>query len=344
MTDYIYEMLFKYGRDILSHKTRSIIGLIDEDGQLVESNEGLSIVRAQFTEVKEFKHMLEPESHADFQHGVSEALNTNLTMQTTLNFRTAKSKIPLSFNCWFVPTPDKKVILYGDFIPPLDIKSDPEYIRLTGELSSARYEIHDLRDRVSGLQKEITQAHENLEKSNRIDPLTGLPNRVSILTYFEHQVKIARRYQSDLCIYVLNFDHFKHLNDAYGYHVGDLVLQECAEIILQRMRGSDFLGRYAGDEFIGILPETDLKSAEILASRLCKQIEETIFNAGENAPVKMTVSIGMAQFQPDIDNADALLWRKGSLLWRADNALLHAKENGRNRVHFWPEPGTPLFN
>lgn len=333
----LLEMLFKHGADLFLHKTHSLIALLDEDGKTIESNGGLSYVKKQFPRAKSFVELLVSESHADFQQAVSDVIKNDAPVQTTLNFRGSDQLLPRSYNCWFVPVPDNRVLLYGDIIPTLDKKLDPDFIKLENELKVTQLQLAQKNDELAAVKREVKKAQGEIEKVSHIDDLTQLPNRLSILDYFEQQVKIARRYESGLSLFILNFDGFKQINDRYGFKAGDLLLKQCTEILIKAMRRSDFLGRYSGDEFIGILPQTNIDPARILATRIQEQIAETAFDLGEHKGVHVTVSIGVAEFEPELDSKDSLLWRKDSLLWRADHALLQAKENGRNQVYVWQE-------
>jgi diguanylate cyclase (GGDEF)-like protein len=123
---------------------------------------------------------------------------------------------------------------------------------------------------------------------------------------------------------MLDVDHFKNINDSYGHTIGDVVLAAIAQRCLANIRNIDIIGRYGGEEFALILPETDFSAAQKAAERLRLVVaDEPILT--EAGPVKMTVSLGVAEKSELITNVEGLL--KG-----ADEALLRAKRAGRNRV------------
>ena len=129
----------------------------------------------------------------------------------------------------------------------------------------------------------------------------------------------AKRYNTPLSIIYFDIDHFKQINDTYGHKKGDFILKEVSKIILQNIRKTDIFGRWGGEEFIIILPFTDLENALILAEKLRKKIEEHDFDG-----INITISFGVTELKID-DNAD-------TLINRADEALYKAKNKGRNRV------------
>lgn len=123
---------------------------------------------------------------------------------------------------------------------------------------------------------------------------------------------------------MLDIDYFKKINDTYGHVVGDEVLKILAEVILNNLRKTDYLGRFGGEEFIAILPETDRAIALEVAERLRVAIAQIIF-PNETDVIQITVSIGIATYHPSDEEFK-------SLLERADNALYAAKNQGRNCV------------
>jgi diguanylate cyclase (GGDEF)-like protein len=156
------------------------------------------------------------------------------------------------------------------------------------------------------------------------DSLTNLYNRRHFSKVGEGEVQRARRYQRPLSAIMLDIDHFKRVNDTYGHTVGDQILQGVAESCRQELRGVDVVGRYGGDEFVILLPENDLATAEQVAERLRKSIAQRQLN-NTRGPATVTASLGVAT----IDGKSPTL---ETLLSRADQALYSAKQKGRNRV------------
>jgi diguanylate cyclase (GGDEF)-like protein len=139
----------------------------------------------------------------------------------------------------------------------------------------------------------------------------------------EEEVERARRYEQSLCLLLIDIDHFKSVNDAFGHMRGDEVLAGFVERLGAVLRGADLIFRYGGDEFLVILPNTNKESATQLAGRLLEQVRETPF--GQDPPLSLTLSIGVASFPHEVDT-------QHDLLERTDLRLYEAKREGRDRA------------
>ena len=160
------------------------------------------------------------------------------------------------------------------------------------------------------------------------DSLTGLYNRHYFFELSERELERARRYKHDLSAIMLDIDQFKHINDTYGHAVGDLVLQEVAKCCRLSLRKVDIVGRYGGDEFVFMLPETNLDAACLTAKHLLQSIAgKTIITEG--ITIRISASLGIATLKEDFTTPE-------QLLNRADQMLYEAKNSGRNRVHCSP--------
>ncbi len=171
---------------------------------------------------------------------------------------------------------------------------------------------------------EKARLFEQLNELATTDPLTEISNRRYFFNQAEVELARAQRYAHPLTALMLDIDHFKRVNDTYGHGTGDQVLQGVAQRCQQMMRKNDLLGRYGGEEFSILLPETNLADGTIMGERLLQAISQQPFDT-LRGPVYITISIGVAGFQPGIPSARALLDL-------ADKALYQAKQNGRNRV------------
>ena len=158
-----------------------------------------------------------------------------------------------------------------------------------------------------------------LEKLAQTDQLTGVANRRSFELTLEREMAQARRHNYPLALLYLDIDHFKSINDAYGHHAGDEVLVRFVGIMKQRLRASDLLARWGGEEFIVMLSYTDRENAVKIAEELRIAVEQEPFTVGT-----LTCSFGVASLK----SGDTL----DTLVNRADKALYAAKEKGRNRV------------
>jgi two-component system cell cycle response regulator len=165
---------------------------------------------------------------------------------------------------------------------------------------------------------------EKLERLANFDSLTGLYNRRAILGKLGDLICLANRYKEDFSLIMLDIDHFKRINDHYGHLTGDEVLEKIATLIRGNIRDTDIAGRYGGEEFIIILPKTNLASAWVVAERLRTIIEKAEMKDSAGNVFTITVSQGLAGWER---NEDAT-----SLISRADEALYKAKGKGRNRV------------
>jgi diguanylate cyclase (GGDEF)-like protein len=163
-----------------------------------------------------------------------------------------------------------------------------------------------------------------LDQSTR-DPLTGLNNRRSTLEELQSRFELSKRHNRALAVIMCDLDFFKQINDTLGHGAGDQVLQEFGLRVKNGLRTSDMAGRIGGEEFLLVLPETDLEGAMLLAERLRAATGGVPFELASNNSIQVTCSLGVAQ--RGADDRDG-----GALLARADGALYTAKRAGRNQV------------
>jgi len=182
---------------------------------------------------------------------------------------------------------------------------------------------------VHKVRRVLDEANAKIRKMAVTDELTGLHNRRYFMKRFEDEFSRAKRYGHPLACFMLDIDFFKRVNDDYGHQAGDHVLQSLALLMKAQERTTDVLGRYGGEEFIILLPETELDGAVLVAERLRKTVEAASMTLDDSRVLQVTVSIGVCSPSGEqldgIDNFHALIKA-------ADDALYRAKENGRNRV------------
>ncbi|GGY44440.1 hypothetical protein GCM10011297_16750 [Bacterioplanes sanyensis] len=154
------------------------------------------------------------------------------------------------------------------------------------------------------------------------DDLTGLLNRRAGYDQFEQQLQLAGRYHTPLSVALLDIDHFKRINDQYGHQQGDQVLQRVAELLTSRLRRTDILMRWGGEEFLLLMPHTHLMDGHHLCQQLCQQLADEHWSHSAEA---VTLSIGLTSVQPGGGNI-------AELVHHADQALYRAKAAGRNRI------------
>jgi diguanylate cyclase (GGDEF)-like protein len=162
-----------------------------------------------------------------------------------------------------------------------------------------------------------------LDQSTR-DNLTGLGNRRTTLEELQGRFELGRRHARALSVIMCDLDNFKQINDTLGHGAGDVVLREFGERVRHSLRTSDLAGRIGGEEFLLVLPETELDGALLLAERVRAATADVAFDL-PGGPIRVTCSLGVAQ-RRNIDRDG------GALMARADGALYEAKRRGRNRV------------
>ena len=197
-----------------------------------------------------------------------------------------------------------------------------EIERLNAELEKANKDLDEAQRLIYRKTIELKAVLAQAEEVSHVDELTCLPNRRQVIKKLQNEVIRAERYKTFLSLSMIDIDHFKKINDSYGHTAGDQVLFQLANILQESVRDPDTVGRYGGEEFLVVLPNTRSKEAAEQAARLCKRIREAEFDIGEI--IRLTVSIGVAEYRHGQEN-----WQK--FLSRADLALYDAKNAGRDR-------------
>jgi diguanylate cyclase (GGDEF)-like protein len=167
-----------------------------------------------------------------------------------------------------------------------------------------------------------------------IDPVTDLPNRRALDDRLAEEVNRALLLKQPLSLCFVDIDHFKSINDIHGHHTGDAILRQVGTILRRSLRGIDFIGRFGGEEFVVLVPETWSAEAQHLGEVLRTSIAEAEFVSPDKKRLKITVSVGIAGL-PEHAHDAALL------CIRADEALYNAKRSGRNRVSVF-DPNAPI--
>jgi diguanylate cyclase (GGDEF)-like protein len=202
------------------------------------------------------------------------------------------------------------------------------------EESEARYQ--ELEQRMLSMQREnldLTVKNRLLSEVSSRDALTGLYNRWFVVEKIDSEINRALRHGSPMSLLMLDIDHFKRVNDTWGHPAGDQVLQAIGKLLRESCRVYDVPGRYGGEEFCIVLPETKVGNTTVVAERIRHRLESTELPCGDTSIV-VTASIGIA----GMESADATdILSPAALIDRADRALYTAKNRGRNRIETWEE-------
>lgn len=200
------------------------------------------------------------------------------------------------------------------------------------EETEARFQ--ELEQRMLGLQREnldLVVKNRRLSEVSTRDALTGLYNRWFVMEKIDSEINRALRHGSPMSLLMLDIDHFKRINDTWGHPAGDQVLQAIGKLLRDSCRVYDVPGRYGGEEFCIVLPETKPGNTTIVAERIRRRLEETALACGDGSVV-VTASMGIAGMEAE--NEGEIL-SPAALIDRADRALYTAKHRGRNRVETW---------
>lgn len=181
--------------------------------------------------------------------------------------------------------------------------------------------IKDHGNRISKINEELLSKASQLEEKASLDFLTKVYNRQKFETFLNYEISKTNRYESQtLSVLLIDIDYFKRINDTYGHLTGDVILKEIAKILSVCSRDSDIVARWGGEEFIIMLPHTNIEQAYIVAEKLRATVENHKFEKD----LRITCSIGISQYHK--------IESKENLFQRVDDALYKAKNNGRNRI------------
>ncbi|HBM08757.1 sensor domain-containing diguanylate cyclase [Pseudomonas sp. Choline-3u-10] len=194
---------------------------------------------------------------------------------------------------------------------------------LNGSIEQVCLIIYDVTD-VATNRRQLQAANQELQRLSSTDRLTGLFNRGHWEEMLRQDYARHRRYERNAALVMFDIDHFKKINDSYGHQAGDAVIQQTAELVRQSTRDADIAGRYGGEEFVVLLPDTDSEGALTFAERLRQSIEaHEVVHEGRS--IRFTVSLGIADLSEPTNGY-------AQLIERADIALYSSKASGRNQV------------
>jgi diguanylate cyclase (GGDEF)-like protein len=229
-------------------------------------------------------------------------------------------------------TPPAFAWLGSVIVAPLRVEGHLIGAIMVGGTTRARYTPDDAAivaelARHAAIALRNAQRHDAVARAAQTDALTGLFNRGALLERLERELERSRRYGRSLAVIFFDLDRFKSLNDTYGHQFGDRVLRDLARIAAETVRSIDLVGRYGGEEFVAVLPETDGAQALVVAERLRTNVARHRLDLPSGEEVRATISAGVAVFPADATTMD-------TLLRIADTALYAAKAGGRNQVRY----------
>jgi len=232
------------------------------------------------------------------------------------------------------PLPDGPVKdIHGLMAPVRDAAGESKglVVVLVDDTASRRLEreLEAKNRELEAMNRELEAMNEELKRLATTDSLSGALNRGAILSILDEEIRRASRYGHELAVVLFDLDHFKLVNDIHGHAAGDETIRRFSEICKRSFRGTDSFGRYGGEEFLAVLPESTVDGALDAAERArqamaAERFSPTLVSPKESGDFAATASAGVASWEAGLD-AD-------QLLARADNALYRAKTRGRNRV------------
>lgn len=211
----------------------------------------------------------------------------------------------------------------------LEILQTVAFALVMAEITIIEGFISGLRGKLRQRNRELGEAMEQIQELVNVDALTGVYNRRRLFEVISEERNRYTRVPGSFSLCLMDIDHFKEVNDTYGHQAGDAILQEVARSVADGLRAIDCFGRYGGEEFLLVLPQTPLEGARIKAERVREAIASLRFpDIGDN--FQITVSVGVAEYHHNESTDETLL--------RADQALYAAKDDGRNNVKLAPAP------
>ena len=300
---------------LLKDLTAVVVAVLDEHGMVIDANQGF----------KELLALLPKFEHANAR---SLFVQPDFSHFTHTEKETPDSQGQLYQGILNLGNPDTTCRSLNGSVYRVELK----YL-IVGEYDVADLErlsasVLELNDELAQTQRQLVKANRTLKaneakitKMMLTDPLTNIPNRRAFDQKLQEEMDRFARYKEPCCLALADIDHFKSVNDTYGHDVGDVVIQRFAETLHNNKRAPDFVARVGGEEFIILLPNTELEQGVLVVDRLRKEFGEQCYEAIDR-PV--TASFGItAMLKPDT---------KDSVIKRADGGLYRAKESGRNQV------------
>ena len=296
----------------------AMVALVESDGMLVSWNSAFEACKKISPSAVNLNELFSPNDKS-LLYG---KLTNRMPGHWAVEFPSGGSGASKYCECVFIPMDNGRVLFIAERMES-DIALQEMIEQLNRRVKLFQIESEFTKKIARNKQIEIDAVLVQASEVAHVDPLTFLVNRRTIIRELQDEVLRAERYHSMLSVSVVDVDNFKAVNDTHGHPFGDEVLRQVAHQLRDSIRHPDVVGRYGGEEFLIILPNSNSEAASEQAVRLCKQVREMVVTM-KTHEVNVTLSVGIAQFRVGVDTWD-------TLLNRADNAMYEAKNDGRDR-------------
>jgi len=314
------QLISQQGLEPFLESTRVLVALLSSGGDVISFNPALEGLKQILPNANTFREVVAPGARTEFDRLLHDVTHDHKVIRNDLDFGLENQ--PRRYSCLFIPLKDGRVLFFGE--PVFTAFDLPEkYQRLIQNFQLVNAELKETQQALERKQTEMEAVIAQADEISHTDALTLLANRKQIIADLQRQVMFSERYQEPFSISMLDFDHFKKINDTFGHSAGDEVLRFVALQLRDHVRSPDIVGRCGGEEFLVLLPNSTIKAASEQAGRLCELVRSTPIISGRHV-IHMTISIGIAQYRIHQEN-----WEQ--LLERADQALYQAKKNGRDQ-------------
>ena len=305
--------LAELGFSPILSKVACLVVLVEADGSLVDWNPAFEARKECCPKATTLSDLVIPAGQPKLGK-LFRASKGRPARQERVGFNGLDGQRPVPYDCLVLP------LSTGQFLFIAEISNDESMIAQENQL--LQKELSEIKFLLKKKDVELKAVVAQADEVSHTDALTFLHNRRQILNLLQNEVNRADRYGTPLSVSMIDIDHFKKINDTFGHTEGDKVLIHIAKLLRQAVRDTDSVGRYGGEEFLVLLPNTNLKKAADQATRLCAFVREDEIPV--NKIVHLTISIGIAQYKIGEEN-----WQ--NLLTRADTAMYKAKHSGRDR-------------
>jgi diguanylate cyclase (GGDEF)-like protein len=301
--------------ELFLENTRTLVVILDSQGAALSWNPAFDVLRETLPAARLVSEFVSGAARLEFVGSLRDVAGTGTPARLQLELGPSSGKG--RYDCYLIAQAEDRVLLIAEPYDPGNGRA------LAGEVRTLKAELQDARRTLDAKRQELQAVIAQADEVSHTDMLTLLPNRRAVISDLQRQVNLSERYDLPLTISMIDLDNFKDINDTFGHAAGDQVLRFVASEMRDHIRQPDEIGRYGGDEFLVILPNTAQHAAAEQASRLCQQLHGAPIIVGQDV-IHMSLSIGIAQYRPHVDD-----WH--TLVERADQALYQAKHNGRGQ-------------